>query len=911
MITWIKLYAVVAIVFLFAKPSFAEPVINEFVTNHTGSDTHEFIELFGLADTDYSGLSLLEIEGDGAGAGVVDGVFNIGTTNEQGYWSTGYLSNVLENGSLTLLLVRNFSGSLAEDLDVNNDGVLDSAPWDVVVDAIAVHDGGTADLTYANISLLRDFDSGGNTVGGASRIPNGMDTDAVADWVRNDFHGEGLPGFSGTPELNEALNTPNAENGLPELEPPAMSLAIYEIQGASHVSPVVGERVQTNGVVTAVRSQSYYMQDLQGDNNDATSDAIVVFAGSNHGVAVGDELNVVGTVIEFYPGGFASGNLSTTEIIQPEVTIVSSANPLPSAVVIGTGGRIPPSEIIDDDATGDVNSTGSFDAISDGIDFYESLEAMWVQVNNAIVVDSNRFGEITVLGDDGVNASGLNTRGGVTIASDDFNPERIIIDDAIVFREPWVTVGDKFSASIYGVMDYSFGNYKLFNSDSLPEVISGGLQRESSELQSSPTQLTVASFNVENLDPGDSSLKFNGLANAVVDNLKSPDIIGLQEIQDNSGTRNDGVVDASETYNALIGAIVSAGGPVYEFRDIMPLDNQDGGQPGANIRVGLLYLPDRVTLIERPGGDATTATVVQQGSDGVQLSLSPGRIDPANAAFFDSRKPLVAEFTFNGKKVFVLVNHFNSKGGDDPLFGRVQPPVLVSETMRIQQAAAVNAFVNQILEQDDDANVIVMGDLNDFPFSPALTALSEEEGLTNLVAELPLSEQYSYIYEGNSQSLDHVLVSENLLEDHQAELDIVHVNAEFHNRSRSSDHDPLLARFCMDTEEPELDITLTPEYLWPPDNKYVTVTASVSVHDEDPNVAVKLLGIELEDSDRSHQHKAPSSEGDIIIVDDFTFKLRARHGNEYKIRYSAMDTCGNDEKESASISVSKPKHRHH
>ena len=72
------------------------------------------------------------------------------------------------------------------------------------------------------------------------------------------------------------------------------------------------------------------------------------------------------------------------------------------------------------------------------------------------------------------------------------------------------------------------------------------------------------------------------------------------------------------------------------------------------------------------------ATLVRPDIEFVQLSgpadqnYSPGRIDPLNAAWTASRKPLAAEFTFRGKTYFVIVNHFNSKGGDSPLFGRLQ-----------------------------------------------------------------------------------------------------------------------------------------------------------------------------------------------------------------------------------------------
>ena len=887
------------------------PLINEFNFNHTGIDTHEYVEIIGSPDTNYSNFTVIEIEGDSVGAGAVDGAFTIGLTDAQGYWTTGFLSNVIENGTVTLLLVENFSGALGDDLDIDNDGVLDFTPWTSVVDAIAVLNGGPTDQTYANVTLMQGFDGVGATVGGASRIPNGEDTDTVGDWVRNDFDGEGLPGFVGTPESNEALNTPGTENALAVIEPPAIPLAIYEIQGAGHVSPYVGERVETTGLVTAVRTTSFYLQDIQGDNDNSTSDAIVVFVGANPGVVVGDQVTVVGTVTEFYPGGFNTGNLSTTEIIQPQIDFVSGGHPLPTAVVIGTGGRIPPNQVIDDDASGDVNTTGSFDHDTDGIDFYESLEAMRVQVNNAQVVGSDNFGEIAVVGDNGVNASGLNLRGGITIASDDFNPERIIIDDAIVIDEPVVTVGDVFSEAIIGVMDYSFGNFKLLNTEALPPVIPGGLLGEVTDLVGGPSRLTIASLNVENLDPSDSIDKINGLANEIVNSLRAPDIIGLQEVQDNSGSTDDGVVDASETYDALISAMVAAGGPIYEFRDIAPLNNQDGGQPGGNIRVGFLFQPGRVSFVDRPGADATISTTVQQGLDGIELSFSPGRIDPSNPAFEASRKPLVGEFVFQGEKVFVIVNHFNSKGGDDSLFGRVQPPVLYTEAQRLQQAEVVDAFVGTILALDSNANVVVLGDLNDFPFSAPLTTLAGGE-LSNLVSELPTTEQYSYIFEGNSQSLDHILVSDNLMQKTQPEFDIVHVNAEFNSSIRPTDHDPLVARFCTDSDTPQMTITVTPKMLWPPNRKYVRVTAEVEVDDQDPDVVIELISVTSSDpDDTGRRNDLPN---DIVIIDDFTFNLRAerlsKDGRVYTITYAATDACGNKTEQSAEVRVPGHKYKH-
>jgi predicted extracellular nuclease len=302
----------------------------------------------------------------------------------------------------------------------------------------------------------------------------------------------------------------------------------------------------------------------------------------------------------------------------------------------------------------------------------------------------------------------------------------------------------------------------------------------------------VATFNVENLDPGDPAEKFDQLAGLIVTNLKSPDIVALEEIQDNNGPTNDGTVDATATLDQLVAAISAAGGPAYSFRQIDPTNNADGGEPGGNIRVGFIFRTDRgLEFVDRPGGNATTATGVVAGSDGAELTLSPGRIDPTNPAFANSRKPLVGEFRWRGQTLFAVANHFNSKGGDDPLFGRFQPPVRVTETQRHAQAQVVNDFVDSVLAVDSRARVLVLGDLNDFEFSETLSIL-QGGVLENLILTLKRPERYTYVFEGNSQVLDQILVSQHLFRDLMA-YDVVHVNSEF--AVQASDHEPQVARF--------------------------------------------------------------------------------------------------------------------
>jgi predicted extracellular nuclease len=267
-------------------------------------------------------------------------------------------------------------------------------------------------------------------------------------------------------------------------------------------------------------------------------------------------------------------------------------------------------------------------------------------------------------------------------------------------------------------------------------------------------------------------------------------------MQDNNGapppaSRDDGTTAANLSWDAFIAAIKAAGGPEYDYRQIDPLNNQDGGQPGGNIRVGFLFRTDRgLSFVDRGAGDATTPTGVFQSQGKTHLTLSPGRVDPLNPAWTASRKPLAGEFTWKGRTLFAIANHFASKGGDDPLFGRWQPPIRSTEVQRHAQATAVNGFAKQILASDKKAYVVALGDINDFEFSET-TQILEGQELVSLLHGLPKPQRYSYVFEGNSQVLDQILVSPPALGALRG-FDVVHVNAEFFDQA--SDHDPSVAR---------------------------------------------------------------------------------------------------------------------
>jgi hypothetical protein len=168
---------------------------------------------------------------------------------------------------------------------------------------------------------------------------------------------------------------------------------------------------------------------------------------------------------EFRAGGASSTNLTITELDNPgrSYTVLSSGNPLPAPILLGTGGLIPPGTVIEDDATGNVETSGVFDPAADGIDFYESLEGMLVQVNDAVATGPGvisaaiaRSRSSAIRGE----CYGTSARR-VAIQAGDFNPEIIILNDLIAAGHAAPVNVVTCSPETAGVMDYSFGNYLL------------------------------------------------------------------------------------------------------------------------------------------------------------------------------------------------------------------------------------------------------------------------------------------------------------------------------------------------------------------------------------------------------------------------------------------------------------------
>ena len=580
---------------------------------------------------------------------------------------------------------------------------------------------------------------------------------------------------------------------------------INQIQGVTHRSPLEGETLaRVSGVVTAVNGEGFYLQSLSPDGDDRTSEAIFIDLQAYVSVKRGDLVLVEdGWVREWNPAGLGENSLTITTLVAKKITVLSQNQPLPAPVIIGQGGRMIPNQVIENDVKGYVGqSKQPIDPGEDGMDFFESLEGMLVQINDARSVSTrNGYNEVSVVADDGQDAGIFSQEGVLVLRESDPNPERILLDDAFIMM-PAVHVGAVFSEPIVGVVDYDFGNYriqplsKLVLSQNTPFMASGaqGTQED--------WQLAVATYNLDNFNSLQEVERSRQIASEIVEMLKAPDILVLQEIMDDDASLDSQVVSAERNIASLIDDIVDAskGEVIYKALNIDPERNRDGGITGGNIRTIILYQTKRgLRLPGAATGKAYEEVSLRDENGRAMLSLTPGRIWPGNSAFFDSRKPIIAQFVFNGQDLYVIGNHFNSKGEDGPLFGDQQPPQTPSERQRIAQAKAVNGFVRDILDINPKALIVVLGDLNDFPWSGTIQSL-EGGLLDSLVLTLPESQRFTYLHEGNGQTLDQILASKTLAS-RLVSYEVVHINSLSLPRSSSSDHDPVIAVFDLSATE--------------------------------------------------------------------------------------------------------------
>ncbi len=541
-------------------------------------------------------------------------------------------------------------------------------------------------------------------------------------------------------------------------------IPIGKIQGAAHQSPLTGQKVKTEGIVTEVETNGFYLQSAVPDKFSETSDAIYVYQ-RNTKVTVGNRLRVEGLVDEWEPGNRKNQNLTLTQLRAKNIRILSRQVALPRPVVLDHVLR---------DFPENIKTPGSrFDPKFYAMDFWESLEHMRVVVNHSMVIGPrSRYNGIAVRVAR-ARTGPITKKGGLKLTGFDSNPARILValkpENAHTYN-----TGDRIRIPIQGLVTYSRGNFKVVTTiEATAPTLAKVSARHSPSIP--PGALTIATFNVENLFPQSPDEKFTALANIITGELQSPSIVGLQEIQDNSGPQNDGEVDADVTLNKLILFIEKSHGPAYKFTQINPANGADGGWFGGNIRNAFLYNPDVVNLKKS------------------YLLRHPSFNRSEERNYTATRKPLIAEFNFSNKELVVINCHLRSKIGDSSNYGSLLPPVRYSEPQRMAQTRQIQAHLTQIKSTRPQVGIVVLGDMNDFEFSPPLRELSREGNLLNLVDTLPIEDRYTYIFQGMSQVLDHILVTPDLAK--EAGIFIANVNSDISVKLRFSDHDPLLAWF--------------------------------------------------------------------------------------------------------------------
>ncbi|THV05257.1 DNase I-like protein [Dendrothele bispora CBS 962.96] len=596
------------------------------------------------------------------------------------------------------------------------------------------------------------------------------------------------------------------------------SVKVTDIQGNAWLSPFAGQTVSNvTGVITAKGGSGFYISGEAVDD-DRVSNGLFIFSTSSAvlgKINVGDMVSVTGKVAEFRSSS-SPNDLLQTEISSPSasnVVVLSSGNNV-SPVILGRD-RSPPTELL---SALDIGADGWLSAPNNqslvdtvnatlqpdlyGMDFWSSLEGQLVTVPSPVALDfQNSFGEFWVHGDWPV--TGKNGRGGLTITinSDnvpDANPETVIIGSPLDgSSNPEVAVGTTLS-DITGVVQYQFGFYYILPLTAPTVLTSPDSTVPPSIIVASDDhcELTFGDYNVENMAP--TSAHLPTVAGHIANFLLTPDILFLQEIQDNSGPTNDGVVIANLTLSTLVKAIADVSNVTYDFVEIAPVNNQDGGQPGGNIRQVYLYRPDKLSLVSgSPAGESLDSVeVVSDYSGKPSLNFNPGRIDPTNAAWTDSRKPLVAQWqTPSGSTLFTVNVHFTSKGGSSSTQGNARPPVNLPVATRTTQVELAANFIKTVLDADSEANVILAGDFNEFSQTRSVFA-SLNGVMTEIdeVAGIPLVERYTYVFDQNTEQLDHSFIS-SAIANRTLAYEHIHVNNWSPSLSaRVSDHDPSVGK---------------------------------------------------------------------------------------------------------------------
>lgn len=530
-------------------------------------------------------------------------------------------------------------------------------------------------------------------------------------------------------------------------------VAIKQIQGITLHSPLADQVVRTIGVVTYVVRRGFFLQTAAVSWDGNSSDAVFVFS-PDWQAKPGAVLEVQGKVIDYLAHDTAK---PVTQIL------MDKARPRKSRDADGRRYTIKPIELTQE------LLPQSAQALATRLN---SLAAMLVSVpaGQTFISPSNLFGDyVLALDSEEPDTSVLRSEHNGALI-DAANPSRWFPGFRITNynHAPKINVGATLRSPLVGPMSYRADSYQIaINQPFKVEPSSVDLKKSSLTPESgSVTIMTLNCFNLDSQiespalvmnpkrdvddDWGDG--RFHTLAQAVVLQANSPDIVALQEIQDSDGAEMTKVVEASKTYALLIQTIEELSGIRYLWVDINPELDADGGQPGGNIRNGFLYNPDRVSLVE--------------GSAKIFGGDEP--------VFENSRKPLIAQFReVKSEQTIACINlHLASKRHQNSIFAPVEPGVDAKLGVRIEQASIVAKRVETL--QASGTDYYVTGDFNDTEFSDTLSALIGEHS-ANLVERLPQSERYDYNHRGKLQVLMHGIVSKDMAQD-RAEYEIIHGN---------------------------------------------------------------------------------------------------------------------------------------
>jgi hypothetical protein len=511
--------------------------------------------------------------------------------------------------------------------------------------------------------------------------------------------------------------------------------AIHEIQGNLGATPYQGQDVQTTGIVTALKSNGFFIQTAgDEDSNPATSQGLFIFTSTSPSVAVGDGITARGTATEFF-------NLTQLESSLPgDVTVDSTGNAVPAAITL---------------TMGILNPDGPADQL-------ERFEGMRMHADElSSVAPTNEFGEIsTVLPgvDRPIREPGIErsqpippdpTSGVVDccIPLWDENPERIIIDsDGVAGAAPIDVTSHVTFTGVTGPLDYGFGDYKIL--PETPPLTSASMSAIPVRLPALD-ELTIAGFNIENFANGDTQRRKAALAIRQV--MRSPDVIGHIEIRDLASLQALATQVNSDA--ALVGEF-----PGYEARLIQ-------APAGGTQNVGFLVKTSRVQIV----------SVMQEQGD---LGFPDDNVAPP---YLHDRPPLVltANALLPGRAprpFMVVVNHLRSFI-DIELLGAEGDRVRAKRTRQAERTAQLL----QSLQMDNPGvPVVSIGDYNAYQFNDGYTdpiailkgmpTIDEEivvdqspdvvePNFVNLTDTLPLDQQYSFIFAGTPQALDHMLLN--------------------------------------------------------------------------------------------------------------------------------------------------------